>query len=153
MLYYIIRIDRCLSIKIKKGNKIMNYKTLFDRFNKNGKLLSADAVIDFSSICWSKHPTFEGVELKHIVTSKHTNGQFSYHLVRVAPNKKIGNHIHVKQLETHEVIAGCGVCVTDGNRLVYQSGVISILPMGIPHEVIAGDNGLYLFAKFIPALC
>ena len=34
-----------------------------------------------------------------------TSGQFSFHLVRIAPNKKIGNHIHEKQLETHEVIS------------------------------------------------
>ena len=26
------------------------------------------------------------------------------------PNKKIGNHIHEKQLETHEVIAGADIC-------------------------------------------
>ena len=111
----------------------MNYKDLFDRFNENGKLLLADTTIDFNSISWSKHPTFEGVELKHIITAKQTNGQFSFHLVRVASNKKIGNHIHEKQLETHEVIAGDGICVTCGKELIYQSGVISILPMGIPH--------------------
>lgn len=131
----------------------MNYKDLFDRFDENGKLLLADTAIDFNSINWSKHPTFEGVELKHIVTAKQTNGLFSYHLVKVAPNKKIGNHIHEKQLETHEVISGDGECITGGRKLNYQSGVISILPMGIPHEVIAGKNGLYIFAKFIPALC
>lgn len=131
----------------------MNYKDLFDRFDENGKLLLADTAIDFNFISWSKHPTFDGVELKHIVTAKHTNGLFSYHLVKVAPNKKIGNHIHEKQLETHEVISGDGVCITGGRKLNYQSGVISILPMGISHEVIAGDNGLYIFAKFIPALC
>ncbi len=131
----------------------MNYKDLYDRFDKNGKLLCLGTTIDFDCIGWSKHPTFEGVELKHIVTSKQTDGQFSYHLVRIAPNKKIDNHIHEKQLETHEVIAGDGVCVTGGKELIYQPGVISILPSGEPHEVIAGENGLYLFAKFIPALC
>lgn len=26
---------------------------------------------------------FEGVELKHIITSKDTNGEYSYHLVRI----------------------------------------------------------------------
>ncbi|MDE7383366.1 MAG: hypothetical protein K2M99_05705 [Treponemataceae bacterium] len=131
----------------------MNYKDLFDRFDENGKLLLTGTTIDFHSIGWSKHPTFDGVALKHIVTSKQTNGQFSYHLVRIAPNKKIGNHIHDKQLETHEVIAGDGVCINGGKELNYKAGVISILHMGIPHEVVAGENGLYLFAKFIPALC
>ena len=131
----------------------MDYKNLFEKFNEGGKLLLPDATITFDAIPWSKHPTFEGVELKHIITSERTGGQFSYHLVRIAPNKKIGNHIHEKQLETHEVISGTGVCVNDGVELPYETGVISIFPIGVPHEVIAGDDGLCLFAKFMPALC
>lgn len=89
---------------------------------------------------------------KHIVTAKETDGQFSYHLVRIAPGKAIGNHIHQTQLETHEVIAGTGICVNNGAELSYEPGVITILPMGLPHEVKAGPDGLCLFAKFIPAL-
>ena len=131
----------------------MDDKNLFQKFNEEGKLLLPNATVSFDSIPWSKHSAFEGVELKHIVTSEKTNGQFSFHLVRIAPNKKIGNHIHEKQLETHEVIAGAGVCVNNGVELSYETGVISIFPIGVPHEVIAGDDGLYLFAKFIPALC
>ena len=131
----------------------MDYKNLFEKFNEGGKLLLKDATVTFDAIPWSKHPDFEGVELKHIITSERTDGQFSYHLVRIAPNKKIGNHIHEKQLETHEVISGTGVCVNDGVELSYEAGVISIFPIGVPHEVIAGDDGLCLFAKFMPALC
>ena len=131
----------------------MDYKNLFEKFNEGGKLLLKDATVTFDAIPWSKHPAFEGVELKHIITSERTDGQFSYHLVRIAPNKKIGSHIHEKQLETHEVISGTGVCVNDGVELPYETGVISIFPIGVPHEVIAGDDGLYLFAKFMPALC
>ena len=131
----------------------MNYRNLFEKFNEGGKLLLPDATVTFDAIPWSKHPAFEGVELKAIITSERTAGQFSYHLVRIAPNKKIGNHIHEKQLETHEVISGTGVCVNDGVELPYETGVISIFPIGVPHEVIAGDDGLYLFAKFMPALC
>ena len=131
----------------------MNYKNLFEKFNEGGKLLLKDATVTFDAIPWSKQPTFEGVELKHIITSERTDGQFSYHLVRIAPNKKIGSHIHEKQLETHEVISGTGVCVNDGVELPYETGVISIFPIGVPHEVIAGDDGLCLFAKFMPALC
>lgn len=131
----------------------MDYKNLFEKFNEGGKLLLPNATVAFDAISWSKHPTFEGVELKHIITSEKTDGQFSFHLVRIAPNKKIGNHIHEKQLETHEVISGTGVCVNDGVELSYEAGVISIFPIGVPHEVIAGDDGLCLFAKFMPALC
>jgi len=125
---------------------------LFETFN-NGTLKQPGRSVQFADIPWSKHSTFEGVELKHIVTAKDTNGQFSYHLVRIAPGKSIQNHIHETQLETHEVIAGFGVCINDGSTLSYEVGTISIMPSGIPHEVHAGKDGLYLFAKFIPALC
>ena len=65
---------------------------LFEAFN-NGSLRLPTTTVKFSGIPWSKHPTFEGVELKHIVTAKDTNGEFSYHLVRIAPNKSIKNHL------------------------------------------------------------
>ena len=127
-------------------------KELFEAFN-NGKLSMLDGDICFDQINWSKHPTFEGVELKHIVTGKDTNGKFSYHLVRIEPGKEISNHIHETQLETHEVIFGRGLCINNGKQINYVPGVISIIPAKIPHEVKAGSEGLYLFAKFIPALC
>ena len=127
-------------------------KELFEKFN-DGELRLPSNAKAFKDVAWSKHPTFEGVELKHIITSKDTGGTFSYHLVRIAPNKSIRNHIHETQLETHEVIAGSGVCINDSTKLEYVPGVISIMPAKIPHEVNAGKEGLYLFAKFIPALC
>ena len=130
----------------------MNYQDLFERFNTKGQLCLPGVTISFKDIPWSKHPTFDGVELKHIVTAKETEGQFSYHLVRIDPDCSIGNHIHETQLETHEIIAGTGICINNGAELAYEPGVISILPMGLPHEVKAGADGLYLFAKFIPAL-
>ena len=121
----------------------MDYKNLFEKFNEGGKLLLPDATVAFDAIPWSKHPTFEGVELKHIITSEKTDGQFSFHLVRIAPNKKIGNHIHEKQLETHEVISGAGICVNNGAKLPYEAGVISsILPNGIEvsFKIVWEDN-------------
>ena len=127
-------------------------KELFEQFNI-GSLRMPDGEVSFNEIGWNKHPTFEGVELKHIITSKDTEGQFSYHLVRIAPNKSIKNHIHETQLETHEVIAGGGMCINNGKSLIYEPGVISIMPAKVPHEVNAGPEGLYLFAKFFPALC
>ena len=102
---------------------------------------------------WSKYPTFKGVWLKHIITAKDTDGKFSYHLVRIAPDCSIGNHIHETQLETHEVIKGSGRCVNAGSTIPYEAGTVSIMQAGIAHEVHAGSEGLYLFAKFMPALC
>ncbi|MCM1305445.1 MAG: AraC family ligand binding domain-containing protein [Blautia sp.] len=56
-------------------------------------------------------------------------------------------------METHEVIKGSGRCVNAGSTFPYETGTISIMPAGVPHEVHAGSEGLYLFAKFMPALC
>jgi len=130
----------------------VSFKDLFEKFNECGKLLLPEGCVDFGGISWSKHAVFEGVELKHIITSKNTHGQFSYHLVRIAPNKSIGSHVHKEQLETHEVISGNGTCKNNGVQLDYMPGVISIFPVNVPHEVHAGADGLFLFAKFIPAL-
>lgn len=125
---------------------------IFEKFD-GGQLALPDFEKSFDELEWHKHPTFEGIELKHLITSSDTNGQFSYHLVKIAPNKTIGNHIHAHQLETHEVISGSGICINDGKEISYACGVISIMKMGVPHEVRAGNDGLYLFAKFIPSLC
>lgn len=126
--------------------------SVFEKFEK-GKLFLSGQEVDFNSIPWSLHVKFEGVALKHLLTAKDTNGKFSYHLVRIAPQKRIGMHIHETQLETHEVAAGHGVCNTAEAELVYEVGSIAVLPAGIAHEILAGDDGLFLFAKFFPALC
>ncbi len=130
----------------------MKYMDLFEEFEKRGRLCLPEGAVPFEEVPWTRHQAFEGVELKHIVTARETGGQFSFHLVRVAPGKAIGMHVHQIQLETHEVIAGVGVCVSGGAELRYEPGAVSILPRGLPHEVRAGDKGLCLFAKFIPAL-
>ena len=128
----------------------MDLKEIFNEFSYGG-LVNPEK--SFGNILWYPHSNFEGVELKDIVTSKESDGKFSFHLVKIAPERKIGLHIHEKQLETHEVIAGSGTCINNGTLLNYESGVISIFPIGIPHEITAGSEGLYLFAKFYPALC
>lgn len=130
----------------------MNSSEIFEAFDK-GELKLPQGNILFESIPWVKHPVFEGVELKHILKGKDTDEKFSYHLVRIAENKSIKNHIHETQLETHEVISGRGTCINNGIMLTYEPGVISIFPVGVSHEVNAGEEGLYLFAKFFPPLC
>ena len=124
----------------------------FEQF-ENGRLELPWKRVDFAQIAWNQHPTFKGVALKHIVTADETNGQFSYHLVRIEPNCEIGEHIHATQLETHEVVCGDGVCINNGQSIDYRQGTISIIPATIKHKVLAGEKGLYLFAKFMPALC
>jgi len=123
----------------------------FKNFDQ-GFLRLTDKEIAFADLAWNQHPAFAGVALKHLLTGKDTDGRYSYHLVRIAPNSSIGDHIHATQLETHEVIAGSGICINNGTELSYTPGTISVMPAGIHHEVNAGGEGLYLFAKFMPAL-
>ena len=101
----------------------------FDQFNQ-GRLALPGKTVDFDNLPWNAHPTFKGVALKHIVTAADTNGQFSYHLVRIDPGCKIGNHIHATQLETHEVIRGfgkleglCALIVFAANRHNLKTGI------------------------------
>lgn len=104
----------------------MEFQKLFEKFNLEGHLLLPDTDVAFKEIPWSKHPVFAGVELKHILTARQSGGDFSFHLVRIAPGCKIGGHVHEKQLETHEVLAGKGVCINNGTELKYEPGIISI---------------------------
>ena len=109
----------------------MNSNEIFDMFNK-GKLTGTG--ISFNDISWYPHSKFEGVEMKNIITSGETGGKFSFHLVKIAPYKKIGLHIHENQLETHEVISGKGACKISGKEFEYEPGTVSIFPAGTEHE-------------------
>jgi len=121
-----------------------NMKNIFEDFDF-GELLLPDESVKFKDIPWKKHPSFEGVEIKCLITFSGN----SYNLVKIAPDMKIGEHIHENQVETHEVISGSGICINNGRKLAYSKGVISVMEKGIPHEVTAGKDGLYMFAKFI----
>ncbi|MBQ3515496.1 MAG: cupin domain-containing protein [Lachnospiraceae bacterium] len=124
----------------------------FEAFNQ-GSIVTMEGGKLASEIEWSKHSTFAGVSLKHLITAAETQGEFSYHLVRIEKNCSIKLHIHETQLETHEVVQGFGQCICDGKEIPYVPGTIAVIPKGMEHEVNAGEEGLYLFAKFIPALC
>lgn len=130
----------------------MEETTVFQYF-ETGCLCLPERTIGFESLKWVKHPVFEGVELKHLLTGEDSGGAFSYHLVRIAAAQKIGMHVHEAQLETHEVIGGSGTALNDGIHIDYEPGVMSVFPPGIAHEIVAGEKGLFLFAKFFPALC
>lgn len=129
----------------------MRSNGVFNAFDA-GSFTGPDGEKRFSDLAWNRHPVFDGVALKHLLDDGDSGGLFSYHLVRIEPGKAIGRHIHDPQLETHEVIAGAGVCVNGERKIAYRPGVVSVFPSGVEHEVAAGDEGLLLFAKFMPPL-
>jgi quercetin dioxygenase-like cupin family protein len=118
----------------------------------NGIIVLPEKTIHSQDITWTKHPTFEGVYLKHLIGGDSTNGQLSCHLVRIDPGCTLKIHTHAAQWELHEVIEGAGSCSLDGHPLSYETGRMVVIPSGTPHAVTAGDQGLVLLAKFFPAL-
>jgi len=117
-----------------------------------GKIIYLEKEMDAKELDWNAHPTFKGVFLKHLVKGEDTDGKFSCHLVKVEAGCEIGEHVHEGQFELHEVIAGNGEGVLVGKKIPYQLGVSVVIPNGIKHKVIAGEEDLYLLAKFVPAL-
>ncbi|SHN72193.1 cupin domain-containing protein [Desulfovibrio litoralis] len=98
------------------------------------------------------HKNFKGVFLKHLVKGESTENQLSCHLVRIEPFCTLDLHVHENNLEIHEVIAGDGMCKILDNQVEYKIGTIGIIPANVKHSVTAGKDGLYILAKFSPAL-
>jgi quercetin dioxygenase-like cupin family protein len=105
-----------------------------------------------AGIAYTPHKKFEGVYLKHLVTGAMTDNRISCHLVKVDPFGVLGAHNHPEQIEIHEVIAGDGTCVIADRKVQYTPGVVEAVPQGVTHEVTAGKDGIYILAKFVPAL-
>lgn len=118
----------------------------------NGTVFSLEGQAFIQDLAWNAHPAFKGVALKHLVCGKDTNGHFSAHLVHIQAGCEIGAHVHAGKWELHEVISGRGQCILAGKQLSYQIGSAAVLPPDITHQVKAGDEDLYILAKFIPAL-
>ncbi len=116
------------------------------------RILTPAGARDAAALPWNAHPAFAGVAIKHLVTGADTDGALSCHLVRVAPGMRLASHIHEGQSELHEVVAGSGAAAMGGDSAEYRPGVVAVIPRGLVHEVTAGDEGLWLFAKFFPAL-
>ncbi|HOP62359.1 MAG TPA: cupin domain-containing protein [Spirochaetota bacterium] len=121
-------------------------------FFEEGILLLRESRTDIKSLPWSPHPSFRGVSMKNIITGDKTGGRLSCHFVRIEPGCEIGNHKHDGKMELHEVVNGNGICTIGDKSVVYSSGVVSCIPENISHRVVAGDDGLYMLAKFTPAL-
>ncbi|WP_411679544.1 cupin domain-containing protein [Clostridium thailandense] len=126
----------------------MNIENYFDK----GTINTVSSRINAEEIDFSKHPKFKGVSLKHLVTGKLTNNQISCHLVKVEPFCILDTHVHESSLEIHEIISGDGTCYIGENKVNYRVGTVGVIPANTPHKVEAGANGIYILAKFTPAL-
>ena len=117
-----------------------------------GKIVSHLEELRVADANWNPHPTCPGVALKHLVTGKATNGQLSCHLVKVAAGSQISTHVHPDRLELHEVVSGIGTGTLGEQAIPYVVGTSVVIPANVPHNVVAGQDDVYLLAKFTPAL-
>lgn len=129
---------------------MQSVKTIYNF--ESGNLFTTSLAKSLSSQEWIPHNTFKGFALKHLVVSSNSSNEISCHLVRIEPECEIGLHTHENNLEIHEVIFGTGSLLLDKSDYEYNPGNISVIPKNVIHKVKAGKDGLYLLAKFIPAL-
>jgi quercetin dioxygenase-like cupin family protein len=128
------------------------YGTGFFETLEKGVMILENKELKVSETPWSAHPAFTGVWLKHLLKGEDSGGLLSCHLVRVDPGCQIGDHLHQGQYELHEVVQGQGVCHFLGRELDYHAGVSALMPPDVSHSIVAGDQGLWIMAKFLPAL-
>jgi quercetin dioxygenase-like cupin family protein len=129
----------------------MKTENLISNFEKGNTHLLAASISNVEKQ-WNPHPKFKGVYLKHIITGGQTDNRFSSHIVKIDPNCILDEHIHDGKTELHEVIEGKAICYLNGTRVIYSPGDCTVIPDNIKHKVEAGENGLILYAKFVPAL-
>lgn len=122
------------------------------KFFEITRAVGLTGVKETASIEWNAHPKFKGVSLKHILTGAETGGLISSHIVKIDPFCELGDHTHEGRVEIHEVVAGTGSCLINGALHRYTGGVTAVIPGNTAHSVQAGAEGLYLMAKFSPAL-
>jgi quercetin dioxygenase-like cupin family protein len=117
-----------------------------------GKLYINGESIDVEKLNWNEHSAFKGVFLKHLIKGESTDYRLSCHLVKINPGCEIGIHNHVGKNELHEIISGSGLCLIEQTEIDYHKGVIGFIPADKNHSVKAENDGLFLLAKFFPAL-
>ncbi len=129
----------------------MNKMKISDSFETN-TLSFFDRDTKISEINWSKHPKYDGVYLKHLIQGSDTNGALSCHIVKIEPNCTIDTHTHEGIFEIHEVIEGSGTCFLVNKIIIYSVGSVAVIPADTIHKIAAGNDGMYILAKYSPAL-
>lgn len=119
---------------------------------ENGQIGTISEIIKSKDRTFNPHPKFKGVCLKNLVTGDMTNNKISCVLVRVEPFCTLDTHVHENSLEIHEVISGDATCYIGENKINYTVGTVGVIPENVSHKVEAGKNGIYILAKFSPAL-
>ena len=98
-----------------------------------------------------KHPTQEGVFLKHFF-GKADNDRLNNLEVNIVPGFQIAPHVHEGSTEFFYVVSGSGEFLDDTEWCPIQKGDAFKAPAGMTHAVKnTGNKTLVLLSTFSPA--
>ncbi|MCP4023393.1 MAG: cupin domain-containing protein [Desulfobacteraceae bacterium] len=101
---------------------------------------------------YEKHPTNEGVYLKHFFSSEIDN-RLNNLEVRIEPGGGISNHTHDESNEFFYVAKGKGEFLVDGQWEIVREGEALVAPKAIEHGFKNNTNEtLVLFSTFSPPI-
>jgi len=98
-----------------------------------------------------KHPSSDGVFMKHFYGKEDTNGAFNNLEVNVMPGFSISEHVHDNSAEFFYVISGRGEFLDDKEWVPVKAGDAFKAPMGMRHAIRNnGDELLRILSIFSP---
>jgi len=100
-----------------------------------------------------KHPTQEGVFMKHFFSKTETNDRLNNVEINIVPNFQIAPHTHDNACEYFYVVDGCGEFLDDTEWAPIKKGDVFQAPVGMTHAIKnTGGTTLVLFSTFSPPI-
>lgn len=100
---------------------------------------------------FAKHPTQEGVFMKHFFSSA-DNDRLNNLEVNIVPGYCINPHVHEESSEFFYVVSGQGEFLDDTEWKPIKKGDAFVAPKGMNHGIKnVGNETLVLFSTFSPA--
>ena len=104
-----------------------------------------------SNAVFVKHPTQEGVFMKHFFSKDETNNCLNNLEVNIVPDFQIAPHIHDNAGEFFYVVDGEGEFLDNTEWIPIRKGDAFQAPMGMTHAIKnTGRETLVLFSTFSP---
>ena len=106
-----------------------------------------------SDSIYVKHPTQEGVFMKHFYDGDGTDGRLNNLEVSIVPGFQIAPHVHDNASELFYVVSGSGEFLDDTEWRPIGKGMAFKAPQGMTHAIRnTGDETLILFSTFSPPI-
>ena len=100
-----------------------------------------------------KHPTQEGVFMKHFFAKDDTDGRLNNLEVNIIPGFQIAPHTHEDAGEFFYVVSGSGEFLDDIKWKAISKGDAFKAPMGMNHSIKnTGNETLVIFSTFSPPI-